>query len=308
MDASLSYEVLFQKILEKWGKEQLFPQSGDRKARRDDIMTRFTLLTSDGSWSEDFDAFLQTDDIPLLIGIALSDDIHNTQRNINYLALAALRRYADPDMLPALIIWLAREALDEDGIAYEISDIFIKIGPPAVDVLLQFAQKTLIDDFKEVFFSHAAVTSMQHDQYRRSDIIVALKKTIEYRLKHRPVVDLTLLLLTLLDLRPIDELDFFREMYQPDKVDFGICGDWEDIEIELGLRETRSTPKPDYQKLSATFDQHLQAQRQALYHTYRVVEQRVLPAKIGVNDACPCGSGKKYKKCCLKKADNPFAR
>ena len=30
--------------------------------------------------------------------------------------------------------------------------------------------------------------------------------------------------------------------------------------------------------------------------------------KIGRNDDCPCGSGKKYKKCCLRKgADNPFA-
>ena len=27
--------------------------------------------------------------------------------------------------------------------------------------------------------------------------------------------------------------------------------------------------------------------------------------KIGRNDPCPCGSGKKYKKCCLGKADNP---
>lgn len=24
------------------------------------------------------------------------------------------------------------------------------------------------------------------------------------------------------------------------------------------------------------------------------------PPKIGVNEACPCGSGKKYKKCCRK--------
>ena len=27
--------------------------------------------------------------------------------------------------------------------------------------------------------------------------------------------------------------------------------------------------------------------------------------KIGRNDPCPCGSGKKYKKCCLEKSDNP---
>ncbi|RJQ54880.1 MAG: hypothetical protein C4530_16565 [Desulfobacteraceae bacterium] len=25
-------------------------------------------------------------------------------------------------------------------------------------------------------------------------------------------------------------------------------------------------------------------------------------AKIGRNDPCPCGSGKKYKRCCLNKA------
>jgi len=26
-----------------------------------------------------------------------------------------------------------------------------------------------------------------------------------------------------------------------------------------------------------------------------------VPPKVGRNDPCPCGSGKKYKNCCLKK-------
>ncbi|MFC1842204.1 preprotein translocase subunit SecA [Candidatus Dependentiae bacterium] len=30
------------------------------------------------------------------------------------------------------------------------------------------------------------------------------------------------------------------------------------------------------------------------------VEQRVVEDKVGRNDPCPCGSGKKYKKCCMK--------
>ena len=29
-------------------------------------------------------------------------------------------------------------------------------------------------------------------------------------------------------------------------------------------------------------------------------------SKVGRNDPCPCGSGKKYKKCCEKKANVPF--
>ncbi|MDD5596258.1 MAG: SEC-C metal-binding domain-containing protein [Candidatus Omnitrophica bacterium] len=28
--------------------------------------------------------------------------------------------------------------------------------------------------------------------------------------------------------------------------------------------------------------------------------QRTAEAKVGRNDPCPCGSGKKYKKCCGK--------
>lgn len=34
------------------------------------------------------------------------------------------------------------------------------------------------------------------------------------------------------------------------------------------------------------------------HHAPIVTYQRSAP-KVGRNDACPCGSGKKYKKCCL---------
>jgi len=34
---------------------------------------------------------------------------------------------------------------------------------------------------------------------------------------------------------------------------------------------------------------------------YEAFTPRIAPLKIGRNEKCPCGSGKKYKKCCLKK-------
>jgi len=36
--------------------------------------------------------------------------------------------------------------------------------------------------------------------------------------------------------------------------------------------------------------------------TGRIVPVRTSP-KIGRNDPCPCGSGKKYKKCCINKTN-----
>ena len=35
-------------------------------------------------------------------------------------------------------------------------------------------------------------------------------------------------------------------------------------------------------------------------------EPKRVGKKVGMNDPCPCGSGKKYKKCCYLKADNPY--
>jgi uncharacterized protein YecA (UPF0149 family) len=32
-----------------------------------------------------------------------------------------------------------------------------------------------------------------------------------------------------------------------------------------------------------------------------IIPQQTVSNKIGSNDPCPCGSGKKYKKCCIDK-------
>ncbi|MBU3912866.1 MAG: SEC-C domain-containing protein [Nanoarchaeota archaeon] len=33
------------------------------------------------------------------------------------------------------------------------------------------------------------------------------------------------------------------------------------------------------------------------------MQNKKFPRKIGRNEPCPCGSGKKYKKCCLEKEE-----
>ena len=42
-------------------------------------------------------------------------------------------------------------------------------------------------------------------------------------------------------------------------------------------------------------------ERKAIKKAYNKDNIVVNEAKIGRNDPCPCGSGKKYKKCCLNK-------
>ncbi|MCQ2422555.1 MAG: SEC-C domain-containing protein [Lachnospiraceae bacterium] len=44
-----------------------------------------------------------------------------------------------------------------------------------------------------------------------------------------------------------------------------------------------------------------EAKRKELFLTQRKSHTVVNTAKIGRNDPCPCGSGKKYKNCCMRK-------
>jgi len=43
----------------------------------------------------------------------------------------------------------------------------------------------------------------------------------------------------------------------------------------------------------------------AFKHQKTLVKENVEP---GRNDQCPCGSGKKYKKCCMLKENNPYVQ
>jgi hypothetical protein len=99
----------------------------------------------------------------------------------------------------------------------------------------------------------------------------------------------------LIDLAAVEVIDTMREAFRRNSVDISIAGDEEDVEIALGFRECRSTPAPVYQIVPTSWLASSDADRIQL-------DNRVLPQhrKVGRNDPCTCGSGKKYKKCCLQ--------
>lgn len=88
---------------------------------------------------------------------------------------------------------------------------------------------------------------------------------------------------SLLSLEARESIDTLRRLYASGNVDLFACGDIEDVEMELGLRSARTTAPPTLGQLYGLTTPDASKQK-----------------KIGRNDPCPCGSGKKYKKCCLQ--------
>jgi SEC-C motif len=89
-------------------------------------------------------------------------------------------------------------------------------------------------------------------------------------------------------------MDTIRQAFQHKSVDISIVGDEEDVEIALKLRTRRSRPRPDF-RIAVPGWSECSDVEQVLSRTGTT--RRTI--NVGRNDPCPCGSGKKYKKCCL---------
>ena len=99
-----------------------------------------------------------------------------------------------------------------------------------------------------------------------------------------------LIVASLASLKAASKIDVIKKAFNDDIIELFIAGDLEDVEMSLGLRKKRDTPKRKY---------FLERFGRLLGDLDNGESDASCARKIGRNDKCPCGSGKKYKKCCI---------
>ena len=191
----------------------------------------------------------------------------------------------------------------------EFPDVFALIGEPAIAPLEEVLSDKEQDLPVRAVASNAIMTiGFAHPEFREQGCKIltrALKEFLENsRILNGQIIG------CLVDLRAGGSIDIIRSAFEADAVDLTMCGDLEDVEIELGLRTERSTPRPNYMELEYPEQAHQMTHLMELMDLLEghesfddEIESRPPIAskekKVGRNDPCPCGSGKKYKKCCL---------
>ena len=187
-----------------------------------------------------------------------------------------------------------RTSENDDAVNEELPVVFGMIGPAAVPHIAAFLSDrsnptspaaTAMAGLKEIIARHPEC---------RGDCVGILVRVLEPHAGTNPVVN-GFAVWTLLDLAAAEAIDAMRAAFRRKAVDLSLVGDEEDVEIALGLRKRRTTPAPNY---------HIgplgwldQPNAGGIQHSTRVSPQG---GKVGRNDPCPCGSGKKYRKCCLQ--------
>ena len=172
------------------------------------------------------------------------------------------------------------------------------IGPVAIPTLKAY----LADDenglWSRIAASEALTMIGQQHPETRDECVAILANQLNHHRQQNPSQN-AFLVSSLIDLKAVEAAGSMKSAFDADDVDLSVQGDWEEVQIVLGLLERRRTPRPEYGWIP---DEHIPFAKMVRSGALGKLlgssaESSDLWKNVGRNDPCPCGSGKKYKKC-----------
>ena len=256
------------------------------------------------NWSDYLKLGLSKEHIPELITMLKDESLHRADSNTDAVwapvhAWRTLGQLQAVEAIPALLDQLFRiEEYNDDWVSEELPEVFAMIGIPAIPGLTQYLGDSQHSVYARVSAANSLTKIGKLYPETRQSCINALEETLKQYRHNDPSLN-GFLVSYLVNLKAVEALTTIQQAYQHDCVELDIMGDCEDIEIELGVRDMRSTPRPRLWPFGNN-----DAYNPLPFVIPPPSEQasiRIGKKKVGRNDPCPCGSGKKYKKCCIYK-------
>ncbi len=258
-------------------------------------------LTSE-DWSEPWPDYLELglagEHVPELIRMATDPNFYGASADTAegwatlhaWRALAQLR--AEGAVQPLLRCMEEQE--DDDWLQNELPRVFSMIGPEVIPALEAWLDDDGASMRSRMSIPECLARLVEDHPGERDRCAGVLVRTLQAFATNDPDLN-GLVIWALLDLGYTEAISLIREAYAANRVELQVLGDVEDVEMGMGLRIHRSTPPPRL-GVSDIF-------RNAPPPASVMGRSGMLPArrgeKVGRNDPCPCGSGKKFKKCCL---------
>lgn len=248
-------------------------------------------------------------------------------------ALYLFAKWREPLALPYVIRWLSLPETGADDIGGDIVThdgprILAAVAGRDLPEIRALVENTEADDFCRGVALQSLAVLMTWDEMPRETLIAYLRELISDKLIRGYDHVWTALALLVMELEAKELLPLLRAPFDADWIDQSFV-EWDELEnpffeddaspLEL-FRKQNQPIKNVAHAMEWWSEYHLEdADDKPLVTAPRYEPpQRVFanpepvvrapavphvaPAKIGRNDQCPCGSGKKYKKCCGKDA------
>jgi hypothetical protein len=158
-------------------------------------------------------------------------------------ALGVLRAEAAIEPLVEILPRIDED--EDDWVGEELPDVFASIGAAAVPALGLF----LADPRRGLWAQVAAANSLskigeQHPEARELCIAALMNALKNFKTQEEELNGF--IVSALVDLKAVEAASLMEQAFEAEKVDISILGDWEDVQIELGLLDKRLTPPPEY--------------------------------------------------------------
>jgi hypothetical protein len=192
-----------------------------------------------------------------------------------------------------------------------------KIANYNLNACKQFMLKPGIDTYARTAIPDMVEQLAFHQPERLDEALQWFKELIHFFLDSKledNVIDsdvIGLLICNVIDINGIVLLPEIEQLFEKRIVSTGICGDWKDVKKAFE-RPSKYSKKRNilpiakrYEEIITTWAGYNEEIKHSSFDYDDYDEPFLIPvkaeSKIGRNAPCPCGSGKKYKKCCLNK-------
>ncbi len=194
-------------------------------------------------WQNYRELGLNEDDVPALLKII--EDTRNDWTALH--AWRALGQIKSPKAIEPLLKHFSYLS-DDDWAISELSVVMGMIGEEAIEPLARYMNDKRYKEFARVMAMDGLAEIVIHHPETRQWVLDKYKQYISKPDKKADSLN-GLLIGRLIDLKAKEMIDDIALLFETADVDLQMNGDFEDVEIELGLRDKRDTPKPDYHAL-----------------------------------------------------------
>lgn len=231
------------KTLEEKQKDYTFPVV--------ELLTLGEEKVRGNKWLDYFSGGFEKEHVAELAAMAVDQDLYwcDPEGEMIWAPVHAWRALgqmkAEDAVEPLVSLFGIMDEYFSDWLTEEIPGVLGMIGPAAIVPVKKFLAEGGDKLWGRVAAAHALEEIGSKHYQARLDSVAALTGQLKAYQENDPTLN-AFLISYLIDLKGLEALPVIEQAYEDDMVDISVHGDWEDVQIELGLLEKRITPAPRY--------------------------------------------------------------
>jgi len=207
-------------------------------------------------WPNYLDLGLRPEHVPDLIEMATDEELNwaDSESLEVWAPVHAWRALGQLRAVSAIepLLHLFHELEDSDWVMEELPQVYGMIGREAIPALAQYLDDASHGLWPRVTAAFSLERIAAGDPSARGECVTLLSRQLERFTQNDPTLN-GFLISYLVNLRAVEAAPVMQRAFAADRVDLSILGDWEDVQVELGLKATRETPRT-YGPLFPIFD------------------------------------------------------